>query len=318
MKKQPLLYIYIAFVCTIVFFSFASCKKKTTQIDPEFARYIAAFTYGNISPDSYIEIELAQELPSVELNTGVQEKFFSFSPFIKGKTYWINSRTIRFIPEDGQLKPGKEYTAKFYLDKALKVEPKFKTFNFYFRVNEQNFSFDLLPYSPMSISDLEWNSVTGTLKLANNESPEKIAGIFELKRVNREAKINVKSASNGTFLVSIDSLQRTDKPESYELEVNGNAIGAKKRESFSIDFSALPETEFKVIDVQMMNEASPHIRITFSSPLLQDQDIQGLVVPSGIGNFTYQIDKNVLKIFPETYPREEITLQIHQIGRAHV
>jgi len=64
MKKQPLLYIYIAFVCTIVFFSFASCKKKTTQIDPEFARYIAAFTYGNISPDSYIEIELAQELLS--------------------------------------------------------------------------------------------------------------------------------------------------------------------------------------------------------------------------------------------------------------
>lgn len=312
MKKQPLLYIYVAFICTIIFFSFVSCKQKTTQIDPEFARYIAAFTYGNISPDSYIEIELAQELPSVELNTEVQEKFFSFSPFIKGKTYWINSRTIRFVPEYGQLKPGKEYTAKFYLDKALKVEPKFKTFNFYFRVNEQNFSFDLLPYSPMSINDLKWNSVTGALRLANNESPEKIVGIFELKGANREAKVNVKTVSDGMYQISIDSLLRTNNAESYELTVNGNAIGAKKRENFSIQLPSLPETEFQVIDVRMISETASHIRIAFSSPLSHDQDIQGLVVPSGISNFTYQIDKNVLKIFPEAYPREEITLQIHQ------
>ena len=62
----------------------------------------------------------------------------------------------------------------------------------------------------------------------------------------------------------------------------------------------------------MISESTPHIRITFSSPLSQNQDIQGLVVPSGISNFTYQIDKNVLKIYPETFPREEITLQIHQ------
>lgn len=80
MKKQTLLCIYTAFVCGIIFLSFASCKQKTIQIDPEFARYIAAFTYGNISPDSYIEIELAQELPAVELNAETQEKFFSFSP----------------------------------------------------------------------------------------------------------------------------------------------------------------------------------------------------------------------------------------------
>ncbi len=312
MKKQTLIHIYTAFVCGIIFLSFASCKQKTTRIDPEYARYIAAFTYGNISPDSYIEIELAQELPSVELNTEEQEKFFSFSPFIKGKTYWINSRTLRFVPEYGQLKPGKEYTAKFYLDKALKVEPKFKTFNFYFRVNEQNFSFDPLPYSPMSINDLKWNSVTGALRLANNESPEKIVGIFELKGANREAKVNVKTVSDGMYRVSIDSLLRTDNAESYELTVNGNAIGAKKRENFSIQIPSLPETEFQVIDVRMIGETTPHIRITFSSPLSQDQDIQGLVVPSGIGNFTYQVDKNVLKIFPETFPREEITLQIHQ------
>lgn len=312
MKKQGLFYIYVAFVWGIFFFSFASCKQKTSPIDPEFARYIAAFTYGNISPESYIEIELARELPAVELNAETKEKFFSFSPSIKGKTYWTNSRTIRFVPDAGQLKPGKEYKAKFHLDKAMETESKFKTFNFYFRVNEQNFSFDLLPYSPMSINDLKWNSVTGTLRLANNASLEEIGKIFEVKGANREAKVSVKPAPDGTYQVSIDSLRRTDKPESYKLVVNGNAIGAKKHEEFTTNFPALPETQFQVIDVRVMNESSPYIRITFSSPLSQDQDIQGLVVPSGINNFTYQIDKNVLKIYPETYPHEEVTLQLHQ------
>lgn len=312
MKKRIHFYSYVAFICGVIFLSFTSCKQDSNKIDSEFARYISAFTFGNISPESNIEIELAQELPAVELNAEVQEKIFSFSPSIKGKTYWINSRTIRFVPDAGQLKPGKNYKAKFYLNKVLKVESKFKTFKFYFKVNEQNFSFDILPYSPMSINDLKWNSVVGTLRLANNESPDKIVDIFELKGANREAKVNIKTVSDGTFQVSIDSLLRTNKPESYILTVNGKAIGAKKRERFTMEFPALPETEFKVIDVRTMNETTPYIRVTFSSPLSRDQNIQGLVVPSGISNFTYQIDKNVLKIYPETFPREDITLQIHQ------
>ena len=317
MKKQGLSYIYVVFVWGIILLSFTSCKQKTPPLDTAFARYISAFTYGNISPDSYVEIELTRELPAVELNAETDEKIFSFSPSVKGKTFWTTPGTVRFVPDAGQLKPGKEYTAKFHLGKVLGTEPKFKVFTFSFRVNEQNFAFDLLPYSPMSINDLRWNSVTGTLRLANNISLEEVGRIFEVKGTNREAKVNVSTVSDGTYRISLDSLLRTDKPESYELAVNGNPIGAKKRERFTIDFPALPETEFQVIDVRMMREATPHMRITFSSPLSHDQDIQGLVVPSRVGNFTYQIDKNVLKIFPETFPREEITLQIHQGLRSY-
>ena len=119
--------------------SFASCKTEgSKQIDPEFAQYISGFTYGTISPQSYIQVELAQEMPTVELNAEVKEKLFSFSPSIKGKTVWINSRTLRFIPDANELKMGKEYSAKLQLDKLLKVEEKFRSFNFYFNVSEQN------------------------------------------------------------------------------------------------------------------------------------------------------------------------------------
>ena len=113
---------------------FSSCKsEKSKQIDPDFVQYISGFTYGTISPQSYIQVELTQEMPTVELNAEVKDKLFSFSPKLKGKTVWINSRTLRFIPDANELKMGKEYAAKLQLGKLLKVEDKFRTFDFYFK-----------------------------------------------------------------------------------------------------------------------------------------------------------------------------------------
>ena len=36
---------------------FSSCKnEKSKQIDPDFVQYISGFTYGTISPQSYIQV----------------------------------------------------------------------------------------------------------------------------------------------------------------------------------------------------------------------------------------------------------------------
>ena len=289
-----------------------SCKKETIKIDPEFAAYISAFTSGNISPESSIDIELTHEMPAVELNAEISEQLFSFSPAIKGRALWINSHTIRFIPDENQLKPGKAYTGKFKLDKIQQVESKFKTFHFGFRVTEQNFSFDAMPYSPMSANNDEWNNVEGTLRLANKASLDDITQMFELKGSDNKAKVNTKPITDKTYLVTIDSLRRTDKTQNIAVTVNGKAIGAKKKESFTITLPQLPETELQVIDVRWQYEQTPLIRITFSSSLAQNQDIEGLITPSGINNYTYQIEKNILKIYPETYPQKDINLQIHK------
>ena len=87
---------FFTLLFTAVLLISIGCNKKTTrEIDPEFARYISAFTYGNVSSDAFIQIELVQEIPSVELNAEVKEKLFSFSPSLKGQTFWVNGNTIR-------------------------------------------------------------------------------------------------------------------------------------------------------------------------------------------------------------------------------
>lgn len=153
MIKKLLLKTIAALYCAIVLFVFSSCGQKSgsDEIDPAFAQYISAFTYGNISPESAIQIELAQEMPAVELNAEIKEKLFSFSPSLKGKAYWVNSTTVQFVPEPGELKPGKTYKAKFNLDKILKSKKNSPLSNSIFTSTNKDFrpmSFLIPPCRP--------------------------------------------------------------------------------------------------------------------------------------------------------------------------
>ena len=285
----------LALSTAFLLFSTGCNSTKRQEVDPEFARYISAFTYGNISSDAFIQIELLQEIPAVELNAEVKEKLFSVSPSLKGETFWVDGNTIRFVPNAGELKPGKEYQIGFHLGKVLKVEEKFRQFNFSVRVNEQSFTADLLPFSPMSVSDLIWNRVEVTMNTSNPVSPDDVAKMFEVKGA-KHRRIQVKPSGSTSFHVSIDSLLRTDKPQQYLLTIDGKKIDSKKKLEYTIDIPALSKNHFEVTDVRIVQQSDPHIRLTFSDPVSQTQDVRGFILFSDVQNFTYHVDKNVIKI----------------------
>lgn len=310
MKKKHFLSGIRSLLLLLLLFSCKPQQKK--EIDPDFARYVSAFTYGNISSDAYIQIELAQEMPAVELNTEIKEKLFSFSPSLKGRAVWVNPNSIRFMPDAGQLKPGKEYRGVFHLAKVLKVDKQFQEFRFHFRVNEQNFTAEILPFSPMNTTDLTWNTVEVKLNFSNPVSPDEVHRMIEIKgNAKTTPSLNIKSLSTTEFLLSIDSLQRSGTPEKQTLVIDGKAIGAKKKIEHDIEIPAFSTDNFSVVDVRLMQQSNdPHFRLTFSDPLSQTQNITGLMTVSGVNNFTYRIDKNVVKIYPETFPQRETTVQI--------
>ena len=262
-------------------------------------------------PTRFIQVELAQEVPAVELNAEISDPLFSFSPSLKGKAFWVNGSTIRFMPDAGELQPGKEYNITFHLGKVLKVDDKFQRFHFPIRVNEQNFTADILPYSPMSTSDLTWNTVEIMLNLSNPATTDDISHLFHVNE-KRHDRVRVMPAGASSFRVLIDSLQRSDKPEQHVITIDGNAIGSKKKQEQTVDIPAFSTDHFEVIDARVMQSGDPHIRVTFSDPVSQRQDLQGLIVPAGVNNYTYRVDKNVIKLYPETFPKGHIDLQVHQ------
>lgn len=276
-----------------------ACKKEGSRsINPEFARYVAAFTYGTVSSSSTIQIELAQDIPAVELNKEIDQELFEFSPAIKGKAYWTSTRNIKFVPDPGEMKNGTEYHAWLKLDKLIDVEKDFKEFYFFFKVPEQNFTVDVLPYSPTKSNDLVWNTVQGTLSLADEAPLDKIQQMISVAGSNTARVKIVPTEWKGRYAFTIDSLKRSTQDVKYTLEVKGSPIEAKREtEKIEIAIPKMGGNTFSVIDVRTTNEPQECIRITFSDPLSLNQNIQGLVSPNGIDNFTYDIQQNVLKLY---------------------
>ncbi|MBD8388023.1 alpha-2-macroglobulin [Dysgonomonas sp. BGC7] len=310
MKKALL---FLSFFTLSCLFILNSCKRSGSRdINPEFAKYIAAFTYGQITSSSEIQIELTQDIPTVELNKEVEEDLFKFSPSIKGKAYWTSSRSIKFVPEPGELKRGKEYEAVFKLNKVLKVDSEFKEFNFSFHVPDQNFSVNLMPYSPIKDNDLLWNAVQGTILLADDAAIDDVKKMFTLSGPGhaKEAKIKVTpTEAKGRFNLLIDSLYREQSDLEYTLRINGTPIGSKKDEEIKIHIPKIQE--FSVIDVTAEYTPQECIKVTFSDPLSLNQNVQGLIRPGEIENFSFDIQKNVLKIYlDKTTKGSSINLKI--------
>ncbi|MFR9165823.1 MAG: alpha-2-macroglobulin family protein [Dysgonomonas sp.] len=313
--KKAIHLILSVFLVIAVILTGNSCKRTGDNvINPEFARYIAAFTSGSVSSTSSIQIELAQDMPAVEINKEIDQELFEFSPSVKGKAYWTSTRTIKFVPEPGELKSGQKYDAWFKLDKVMQVDKKYKEFYFYFRVPQQNFNVDVLPYSPTKDNDLTWNSVQGTLFLADEAPIDKIEKMLSVKGGSNTAQIKIMpSEQKGVYKFSIDSLKRGNTPTDYVLHVNGKPIDADKHEKYTISIPKLGGSNYSVIDARVVYDPQECIRVAFSDPLSSNQNIQGLISLNGIDNFSYDIQKNVLKLYLDnTSNSENVSLNIYK------
>lgn len=310
MNRKIIIVSLLAIISTVVFFSCNSSRNKT--INPEFGKYISAFTSGNVHNSSSIEIQLTQDMPNVEIGAEVETKLFDFSPSIKGQAHWTSSNTIVFTPEKGELKPGTQYDAWFQLGKVISVEKGFEEFYFNFNVPEQNFQLSFDPYSPIQDTNLAWNAVSGTLRLANEADLDNISKMISVNgKESKKSKIRVTpTATLGLYDVVIDSLFRSEtEAMSYTIHADGGKIDAKKSEDFNITIPSMPE--FDVLSAEIVYDPQECIRITFSDPLSQKQSIQGLIsINSNNKNYSFEIEKNIVKLYVESEAGEKIDLKI--------
>jgi hypothetical protein len=130
-RRMSLRYIGgLAFVLFSLITPACKNKKKLATIDPEFSKYIEAYTSGVISKKNTVRIQLTSDISTAHtINETIKEELFEFSPSVDGKAYWTDERTIEFKPEK-DLKPNELYEVRFDLAKVRKVPSKFKTFTF--------------------------------------------------------------------------------------------------------------------------------------------------------------------------------------------
>ena len=292
---------------------FSSCKSNQKDIIPsaEYAPYVNAYTGGVISQNSTIRIELTQDQPMVDLNQELKDNPFSFSPSLKGKTYWVSNNTIEFVPEEGALKPGAFYEGTFRLGDFVDVDKKLEEFNFSFRVQERNFS---IHTDPITVTATQPDQVTVTREIrfsdvVKKEEVEKMLTAGSEK--NKSYPIEITQTDHPTrYVFSISQI--TKEAEDYQLEITakGNPAGIDRTQNESILIPA--KNSFRFLSAVRIDQPENGIEIIFSDPVSNTQDLKGLIDVPEVSSSIFQIKENKVFIYFEAGKQNKLTLNIHE------
>ncbi len=104
----------IALTAILVYAYNSARPTSLMKVNPAFREYVQAFTSGIISTHSTIKIRLTDDyVDTMEVNLPLEKKYLSIRPGLKGKTYWIDSRTLEFRPDE-PMPQNQVYTVDFF------------------------------------------------------------------------------------------------------------------------------------------------------------------------------------------------------------
>ena len=286
-------HIYQLVLC-ILFGLFFSCQKGEMPSETEFIPFISAHTGRVIQSTSSIRIELAEEQADVEPQAEIKEKLFSFSPSIKGKTYWKSNRVIEFVPEENALVCGKTYQTEFQLGKVLKVDKRLKVFRFSFKVEEKKCEINV---NSLEIEDSATALVKGEIIFSDPLEQETVKNMISVSSSDKQSLTPVleKSEDSKTFYFSIDNIKRKKEDIDLTINVNGKSAGYGKVVSETVQIPSLDV--FKALSAEYITEPDARIRIVFSDPVSKTQDLKGLITLSDLPSPTIQIQGNQVYLF---------------------
>ena len=308
MKQNIVLFSIIA----SLLIGFSSCNNNKDIIpSAEFAPYISAYTGGVIASNSSIFIELTQEQGAVEAGAEIEEKLFKFSPSLKGKAYWVNSKTIEFVPEPDALKPGTLYNASFALSKVMDVDKKLSKFEFSFRVQERNFAVEIMS---LDVYEDSPNKVTvrGDIRLSETADMETLSKMITANRDKDNFTPKLTATDNPlVYYFVIANIAKKDKDTYLNVTVSGAKLDIDKVEKKEVLIPALKP--FKLINYEVIEQPEHGICLTFSDPVSKNQDLEGLIVLDGVKDYIYQIQDNKINLyFERNHEKAEIEVHINR------
>ncbi len=276
----------------------------------DFAEYLNAYTSGYISRNSNIIIEFNHE---VNLNKQLTEKqleeIVKFSPSIKGKVYWKDDYTLAFHPEK-PLPYEQQYVATIQMKNIILDGHHLNDFIFSFFVIPQTFT--LNEYSIKTLSDKNYSmeQLTALLELSDQETPENIEPCINVTWNGNKIPFKLFSEDHLTYRIIIDSISRTENPETLKISCDGKYIECKAMVEKTIEIPSIDE--FKVMDCFVHKYPEQSISLVFSDPIDGKQDLGGLITLSNDLPLRFTIEENTVTLYPSQLLIGDYTLKIYQ------
>lgn len=303
MKKKLFSCIYTTIWIFILSLCLLSCKKQIQkEITPsgEYTPFVSGYTGGVISQTASIMLRLTQPVEMVDLSAEVQGNPFSFTPSIKGKTYWRDNRTLEFVPEEKGLKPGQAYKAVFKLGDYATVPKGMERFEFSFQIMERSFMLDLQGID-ISSTHPEQTTYKGKIRLSDVMDNREVEKMFSAKSSDNQT-LNVQiepQEKSDRYTFTIPAIKRSQEDIIVTLTVDGNKSGMTKKAEETITIPAM--NSFKFINGRRISEPEHGIQLSFSEPLMESQDLTGLITVSGLSSPVFQMEDDKVNIYFEPH-----------------
>ena len=307
MKQHSTLLSTLLFLLASALFSACTGTRQDITPSAEFAPYISAYTGGVISSHATIHIELAQDLPMVDLND-LADNPFSFSPALGGKARWLDNRTLEFEPDEGSLRPGELYHGTFRLGDYLTVPDGLEKFRFSFRVQPRTFTMHL--ETPV-ITSPEYLSVAGEIRLSD------ILPTADVERMlstdHKGTVIRLTPTDNALcHAFTLDSIPREKQDYTLTLTADGTQadIDCEQR----LDITVPARGTFRFLSARRTDTPEDGLEITFSAPLDAAQDLKGLVEIKEAPNALLQMKANKILVYLDEMQKADgpLTLLLHE------
>ena len=290
--------VYSGLLAIVLFFACSRSVRKNIEVDPAFGAYISAYTAGNISKASTIRIRLASDYAGeIKLNEPLKEELFSFEPALNGKTYWIDSRTIEFVPEK-HMSSGSEYIATFHLGKLLKVPSRFEAFKFDFKTHSLGVFVKTEGLATYNAAAPASQNLKGTFQLTDVADTSKVKKLLHASQNGKDLKVLIDPAGDNRYHYTVHNIVRSSKDGVVTLSWNGTPLHAFFSGEKKIPVPALGKHE--VTDISVQQEPEQFVKIHFSDPLDPNQTFTGLVTVQNAYALTYVVDGHDLFVFPSS------------------
>lgn len=271
-------------------------SRQNTSIDPAFSKYIESYTTGIISKESTIKIRLASDVvTSHTQNDQLSDDIFDFSPAVKGKTYWIDARTIVFKP-DTKLDPDKSYKASFKLGKLVKVSDNLENFKFGFETIKPDYTVSFNGLQTATNYSTDKMKLTGFIQTADDEDPAAIEKILKTDFITPISITWQHNSLTKTHSFSINQLLRANNQvNTLKLSWDGSPINVDKKGNQDFVIPAIGD--FKVLDIKAMQDQDQYVLVQFSDAIKVGQELNGLITISNVSNPSYTIEGSMVKVY---------------------
>ena len=291
----------------------SSCKKKETSVETDnlfkFKDYISYHTHGNQSISSPITIALAQPLDQYELTQELPKEYLKISPQIDGKLTISNGRELVFQPSE-YLKPNTEYAVTLALNKLFEgIKGDFKKYTFSFKTIIPNFKINL---GNLQSYSKDWQYLTGTLDASDILDATKVTSILSIKQGDKSIPVKWDHTDQNAqyYSFKIDSISR--KTEDSELTISWTGKALNIDNEGSENYTIPGQNKFLVMDARTSSSPNASLTLNFSEPLQQNQNLNGLVTIENAESLRYEIDGNVLKVYPSNRILGEVRVKVFE------